>query len=255
MKKTKSPLTDNPLRYVAQSTDEKISNVFDDKILFPLIIIGVLILTTILEWYHYYNPPKVKPILITIIYILIVVFCIIKLIRSINFIKKLKLGRDGERAVGQYLESNKDESSKLFHDIVGNGFNIDHLLISRKGIFVIETKTYSKPLTGKAVITYNDNEILINGKPSIKNILSQIQGGTSYIKNLIKESTGISFEPFPVVLFPGWYIEGNGNKTGNLWVLNPKALKVFIENQQNMLKPEEVNLVSYHISRHIRTSK
>ena len=97
-------------------------------------------------------------------------------------------------------------------------------MISNKGIYVIETKTYSKPANGQSAINYDGQQILINGKEPLTDIIVQVSAATSYIKKIINDSTGKQFEPFPVVLFPGWFIEGNGNKQGKIWVLEPKAL-------------------------------
>jgi len=57
------------------------------------------------------------------------------------------------------------------------------------------------------------------------------------------------------IVFPGWYIESNndGRKT-NLWVLNPKSLSTFIENVPKSLSKEDMMLVSYHLSRFIRSN-
>jgi len=41
--------------------------------------------------------------------------------------------------------------------------------------------------------------------------------------------------------------------TDDVWVLNPKALPVFVNNEPIKLKDEEVHLIAYHLSRHIRT--
>jgi len=58
----------------------------------------------------------------------------------------------------------------------------------------------------------------------------------------------------PVVLFPGWYIESTRQgKNPGAWVLNPKALPKFIENEPDIISREDVMLAAYHISRYIRT--
>lgn len=75
-----------------------------------------------------------------------------------------------------------------------------------------------------------------------------------FLQKIINGSTGKNFEPFPVVLFPGWFIEGNGNKQGKMWVLEPKAFRKFLDRQTVKLSPEDVKLASYHLSRHIRAS-
>ena len=66
----------------------------------------------------------------------------------------------------------------------------------------------------------------------------------------LKESTGKEFVIKPVVVFPGWFVESkNHNKH---WVLNPKGLPTFIQNQKEILSQEDVKLAAYHLSRYIR---
>lgn len=166
----------------------------------------------------------------------------------------MKQGRDGERVVGQFLESLRESGCHVFHDIVGDSFNVDHVVISNKGIYVIETKTYSKPASGNATINYDGQKILVNGKSTYRDIPVQAKAATSYIKKILNDSTGKEYDPFPVVLFPGWFVEGSGNKKGKLWVLEPKAFRKFLDAQAVKLSPEDVKLASYHLSRHIRSS-
>lgn len=118
---------------------------------------------------------------------------------------------------------------------------------------MIETKTYSKPAFGNPVISYNGETIKINGHDTVNDIIVQAKAAANHIKGILKESTGTEYEPFPVILFPGWFIDGKGNRDGKLWVLEPKAFRKFFEAQPNKLTPESVNLASYHLSRHIRT--
>jgi hypothetical protein len=54
---------------------------------------------------------------------------------------KLRLGRDGERVVGQFLEDLREDWARVFHDVPGDRFNLDHVVLSLNGFFVIETKT------------------------------------------------------------------------------------------------------------------
>ena len=47
--------------------------------------------------------------------------------------------------MGQLLENLRADGARVFHDLVGEGLNIDHVVVSPHGIFVLETKTWSKP--------------------------------------------------------------------------------------------------------------
>ena len=252
---TKSPLKDRPLRYVAQSGDEALDDFLFDKVIFYFLMACGCILATGYEWFRFLKPLDHQPIVISILYGTVSIFSGFMFYRRIKKIKNMKQGRDGERAVGQYLEEFREFGCRVYHDIKGDSFNVDHVVISEKGIYVIETKTYSKPSNGQSAINYDGQQILINGKETLTDIIVQVSAATSYIKKIINESTGKHFEPFPVVLFPGWFIEGNGNNQGKMWVLEPKAFRKFLDRQTVKLSAEDVKLASYHLSRHIRTSQ
>lgn len=251
---TKSPLKDKPLRYVAQSGDEALDDLLYDKVLVYYLLAVIFIISIVFDWLRYFQPRENPPILISILCGAGFTFCAYKLYAHMKKVKNMKQGRDGERAVGQYLELFREDGCHVYHDIKGDSFNVDHVVISNKGIYVIETKTYSKPSSGHSAINYDGQRILVNGKEPLTDIIVQVNAASSYIKKIINDSTGKHFEPFPVVLFPGWFIEGNGNKQGKIWVLEPKAFRKFLDRQTEKLSTEDVKLASYHLSRHIRTS-
>jgi len=109
--------------------------------------------------------------------IIVATFSVYKIIKIKKKLKHLRQGRDGERTIGQYLEGLRETGCRVFHDIVGNGLNLDHVVISQHGVFVIETKTYSKPQKGEAKITVAGEQVLINGVPCKSNVITQ--AGTS----------------------------------------------------------------------------
>jgi hypothetical protein len=121
-----------------------------------------------------------------------------------------EIGRDGEKVVGQALEELRTGGAIMLHDITADGFNVDHVVISLKGIFVIETKTRSKPKGRDSKIVYDGEKILIDGWTMAPDPLKQVQANTSWIHDLLMESTGKSFPVRPVLLFPGWYVVSVG---------------------------------------------
>jgi len=250
----KSPLKDRPLRYTGQSLDEEIDDLLNDKMLIYVVAVILLITLTAMQWLNFYNPITSPPYALTVISFLAVLYCSFQVYRHFRRLKTLKLGRDGERAVGQYLELLREQGCRIFHDIIGASFNIDHVIISKKGIFVIETKTYSKPIREKPqpVICYDGGKILIDGHESKSDILTQVKASSSWLKEVIKESTGKVFDITPVIVFPGWFVEGPGNKKEKIQVLNPKLLPAFISGRKDVLPQDDVMLASYHISRFIR---
>lgn len=78
-----------------------------------------------------------------------------KLLKASDRLDTLRTGYDAELAVGQELDQLMRQGAAVFHDFPAEHFNIDHVVISRRGVFAVETKGYSKPgdLRGKAGAT------------------------------------------------------------------------------------------------------
>lgn len=248
----KSPLKASPLHNPGESIEAEIQRIVDDEVS-KYALFGVFwIVLALMEWLKWYLESPPSPIIYTAITVLVTPYCIFKLSRLRRQLKRLKLGRDGEKAVGQYLEELRSKGCRVLHDIVGSGFNADHVVLSQNGIFVIETKTLSKPEKGEAKVTVSDDHILVRGKMMERDPIVQVKAAASWIGDILKESAGKAYPIKPVVVFPGWFVEG---KHKDVWVLNPKALPTFIENEKTVLKPEDVQLATYHLARYIRSVK
>ncbi|MEI6336416.1 MAG: nuclease-related domain-containing protein [Methylococcaceae bacterium] len=252
---TKSPLKDRPLRMPGQSLDEEIHNILDDEVFSYLGTPILLIVFTIynwLLWYQVIKPPN--PILLSVVTIGISVYCFFRMMKVIKRLRALRLGRDGERAVGQTLEALRKKGYRIFHDLIGDGFNLDHIIVSEHGVFSVETKTYSKPIKGECKIIYDRDCLSINGQKPDKKIIIQVLAQKSWLEKQIATITGLKVSVKPVVVFPGWYIENHQNNKDELWVLEPKALPTYIENSPKIISEDNVRLISNHLSRFIRTT-
>jgi hypothetical protein len=250
----KSPLKDKPLRNPGESLDKEIENVFYDEIITYFSVSLFSILWAMLEWYRWYLKLPYKPWVYSIVALIMILIFTTKFIRGKKKIKALRQGRDGEKAVGQYLERLRENGTQVFHDVPGKGFNLDHVVISKSGIYVIETKTFSKPDKGEARIIYDGEAVFLHGKIENKQPIIQVKAAVSWLIDLLNESTGKKFNIKPVVVFPGWYIEPTAeSKASDVWVLNPKALPSFIGNSKTQLEDQEVKMASFHLSRYIRT--
>ena len=250
----KSPLKDSPLNNPGQSTGKFIQKYFEKKIESYLILSGIFFVLAGTEWVRWYLNASLSPKFFTLIAFIVISFSTYKIIKGRKKLKQLKQGLEGEIAVGQYLETLRESGAKVFHDIPADGFNLDHVVISHTGIFMIETKTYSKPSKGKTEIFFNGEGVAIKGRRLDSRPLIQAKAAAGWLKNLLKESTGKSFNVQPVVLFPGWFIKKTEKaKEGPVWVLNPKALPTYIANNSEQLKSEDVHLASFHLSRYVRS--
>lgn len=252
--KTRSPLKIPPLRNPGQSLDEELQRLFVDSFLPYFLVPSVLGAFALIEWMRYIRPLPPSPWFATGVAIVAVLYSTYKVLMMRPKIHALKLGRDGEKFVGQALEELRSSGAIVLHDIMADGFNVDHVVISYKGIFVIETKTWSKPKGRDTQIVYDGEKILIDGWTLTPDPLKQVQANSAWIRDLLMESTGKSFPVRPVLLFPGWYVDPVGTHAQErVWVLTTKALPGFITKAKTTLSLEDVKMATCHLSRYIRS--
>ena len=198
--KKKSPLKGKPLRYAGQSLDERIKNLFEDDILPYLMMCVFFGYAAVNEWIRFFWNTPPSPILITVLAVVISLFFVYKIRKNLKKIKAIQLGRDGERIIGQYLETLREKGHRIFHDILGDDFNIDHVIISRKGIFLVETKTYSKPQKGEANILFDGEKLSISSVGVRDREIVQVKASSKWLENILLETTGKKFSIKPVIL-------------------------------------------------------
>lgn len=250
--KKRSPIKDKPLRTPAQSLQERREEILNDKLLMLVVVMTFFIMLTGYEWWFYFNPAPRNPILYTAMTILFSTYAGFRIWHSFPELRRLKLGIEGEKAVGQFLDRLREQGYQVFHDLQGEDFNIDHLIIGRAGIFTIETKTLSKPLRGSSTIQFDGNFLKANGRLLERNPITQAKAQSRWVWQLLEELTAKRYKVKPVVVFPGWYIETSPNAYKDVWVLEPKALVKFLEYEPEVFTAEEAKILSNHLSRYIR---
>jgi hypothetical protein len=249
----KSPLKSKPLKNPGESLDIELKDLLFGEVFSYFIFAIFTVMMALMEWLRWFKDWPPNPKVLTVVALISVLIAAWKFERSRSRIKALRLGRDGEKAVGQYLEFLREKGAKVFHDIPGVGFNLDHVVIHETGIYVIETKTISKPDRGEAKLVYNGTNVLKNGFAFDRNPIQQVRAAKQWLTELLKESTGRQFPTRAVVVYPGWFIQPTAEaKSSEVWVLNPKALPVFISKSAVQISAEDVNLCAYHLGRYIR---
>lgn len=248
-----SPLKGKPLRLPGQSIAEERERLIQDSFEAPAMMALFFVVMAGIEWYrHFINMPP-SPVAFTIAALVLVIFVAIRFFRIRPRLRQLRLALEGERAVGQYLERLRTQGFEVFHDVLGEGFNIDHVLIGPAGIFSVETKTWSKPERGSEII-FDGREIRAGGYTPDRDPIAQGKAQASWIRSLLQESTGKTPPVWPVIVFPGWFVRNSGQHR-EAWVLEPKALPSFLTNEPARVSSEDVKLFSFHLSRFIRASE
>ena len=248
----KSPLNDQPMRQAGQSTREKMDKLFDDEIMPYFLAVLATLVMAIFEWLSviFKSPPQ--PITVTFLFSLALILLIRKLIKTKKLFWQMKLGEQGELAVGQFLEEKlRPMGFQVFHDILGKDFNVDHFVVGPAGLYCIETKTHSKPERGECRITYDGETVSVNGFKPDRDPIVQAKAEAKWVSDLIAKSTGKKFFVQPVVIYPGWFVEKTC-QSPDVWVLNEKALPKFMMNARNVpLSNEDVSLITMHLKLYV----
>lgn len=250
---SESPIKDRPLRHAAQSLEEERRELFGDKVAPYVVGALVFIVLACFEWWRFLWKVPLNPIIFTIVALASIGLAVWQTLRYRPRLKALRQGIEGEKVVGQFLERLRETGYHVFHDVVGPGFNVDHVLIGPGGVFTIETKTWSKPMNSKPHIFFDGTRILVGSREPDRNPIAQARAQASWVRGLLRESTGKSYSVRPVVAFPGWFIEQPAPRANDIWVLEPKALPSFLENEPQRLAVEDVKLAAFHLSRFIRS--
>ncbi len=231
-KNKRAPFTDKFLRSPGQSLMEQIQTVSDDVNVYastsmtaPLFIMfAANILKTNIPYY---------------VFILAVseVILLGKLWRSLNKRNLLRLGYDGETAVGQELNLLMLDGYRVFHDLVTDKlkkFNIDHIIVGASGVYAVETKARSKSKIKKgndaATVVY-DGKAVNFPYYSDTDSLKQARLNAVYLEKWLTGAVGETVTVEALLTIPGWFVERKAPPRG-VHVLNPKQIKTFLKSKK-----------------------
>jgi hypothetical protein len=244
-----------PLRVAGQSLDEEIVRLqdkWDQNIFLPASLSVVL---ACLEWYRWSFSLSPNPWLLTFIAIAVCLYSVWKTIEYKKSKRNLELGRDGERVVAEHLEQLRPLGYRVFHDVPGPTFNIDHVLIGPAGIFAVETKALRKPSFSNSRIIYDGVCIKAQGVRLDRDPLIQARAQARWLTDLINNGRKRSVPVRSVLLFPAWWVDDVAKPAKDAtWVLNPKCLYAYLQRERHLLPDDSVDTVASLLAQYIQLS-
>jgi Nuclease-related domain len=254
--KTRSPIKDKPLRLPGQSLQEEGDKLWEEELLPYLLSAVLFVVLAVWEWLHHFNIVASSPWLLTVTACVSTAWAVRRFFRLRPKMRAIRQGLEGEKAVGQFLDRLREQGYHVFHDVVGEGFNVDHVLLGPGGVFTVETKTWSKPVQRDARIDYDGESLTVTGRSPDREPIVQAKAQARWLAQVLIESTGRRLKVQPVVLFPGWFVApAAAGCQRDVWVLEPKALPAFVAQQTQVLAVEDAKLAAYHLSRFIRAGE
>jgi len=130
-------------------------------------------------------------------------------------------GAAAEEAVGQLLGKLPAEYF-LVNDFVSKRGNIDHIVISTKGIFTVETKS------DKGVVSCEGEMLKCDGKPFEKDFIKQAWAQAYSIRDLLTEKGVCNLRPKPMIVFTDADVQVNGKVRG-VHIIGIKDLHAFLK--------------------------
>ena len=239
----------HPLRTAGQSTDERIQTDLEE--FWPsLFLTAFLVSLAIVEWWRYFFKVPPAPWPYSFLAVIAIVTCAFEVRRTRARLRRRRQGRDGERVVAEYVDALRVRGFRVLHDVVGESFNIDHVIVGAPGVFVIETKAWSKR-PGQD-IRFDGKRLLIGGREDSRP-LRQAKGQAKWLSDLVGDLVGRRIFVNAVVTFTDCYVR-EPLSTKSLFVLSPKRLHT-LANHPRTLADKEIATIATHLENFVRYGK
>ena len=249
---TRSPLKRRPLRTPGEGLHDQFYGVAFDTVIPWFLVSAGLGVMAVTEWFDFYTKAPPNPFLYTLLFIVGTIVAAFQIRRGFKRADAIWLGFKGEKSVGHALEHFRREGYEVFHDVQQDPGNVDHVLIGPAGVFVVETKTISKPVSRNPTVTYDGERVLVDGHAPDRDPIAQVRACASGISSILERGTGVRPNVRPVVLYPGWWVDPQP-KGVEVWVLNPDLLPAYIRHENAFYRDDQVKLFALALDTHMRS--
>lgn len=171
------------------------------------------------------------------------------------------VGGSGEWRLGAFLESlNDDETIIALHDrrIPGSRANIDHIVVARSGIYVIDAKNYTGQVrkVDRGGFFTQDLRLYVGRRDC-----SRLVAGMEKQVKAIQEAFGpalieefeLSITPVLCFVAAEWKLFARPFQLGGVWVEWPQSLRTRLE-QEGSLQGEHVRLLASRLASALPTA-
>lgn len=249
----RSPILRSLLKLPGQTVDDDLQEFLEDQFLAPIMMLGIIGAMCLVEWTGYLRNSPRNPWFYTWWLLGTAAVIAIHWRRQWRKAVALKLGRDGERAVAEYLNIRLDPNSRVLHGVPIEGGVADHVLICTRGIFVIETKARSLPVRGKPIVHVSDEGVRVNGFKPDRDPLAQVQRYVEGLNRLLSALSEDAIHARGIVVFPSWkVVDDRRGCRSQVWVMEPKELAASINRENAVLSSEDITSYMRRLAKHVR---
>jgi len=257
-KNLRLPFTQLLLRSPGQSLLKKIDFLNEDITahVVYLFLTPIFVYATYIS--HLYFNKKAPSLLVLVLlgaFLLgLIVYSLYKLTGLLSQRRVMRLGYDGEVAVGQELNQLLRDGYHVYHDFFADKFNIDHIVVGKKGVFAVETKARSKPNSDRrnedATVEYN-GRVLHFPKWTDTETIDQAERQSSWLSKWLGSAIGEPVAARGIVALPGWYVKRTS--PNGIPVVNPKQFSsLFTHIQSRELSEETIKRIVHQLDQKCR---
>lgn len=167
---------------------------------------------------------------------------------------ELQTGLEAEIAMGQELDQLMREGAAVFHDFPAEGFNVDHVVLTPRGVYAVETKGRMKVDRGggkkDATVQFN-GEVLSFPAWRDSETLEQAKRQAKWLEKWISSAVGESIGVMPVVALPGWWVDRTGR--GDVRVISGGEAPALLNGWQDKAFSEQMmKRIAHQLEQHCR---
>ena len=171
----------------------------------------------------------------------------VKSFRGFKEAQNIRLGLRGEQAVAESLGEAADSGFRAFHDLPGgDNWNIDHVAVGARGVFLIETKARRRRTSRNEQPAH---EVIFDGDtlqfPNYKDArpLEQAKRNAAWLSNYLTKKTGEPVRVEPLVVLPGWFVRIVEKGNFPVKAMNANYLVRFLAGQPEIIPPAQVRRI------------
>lgn len=185
------------------------------------------------------------PVLILIATVLAGTALAIRAYRTLQERRQVRLGLRGEQATAEALAEASDAGFRIFHDIqAGDDWNIDHVAVGPKGLFLIETKARTRfgCCNGEPEhhVKFDGTTLEFPGGID-RDSVSQARRNAGWLNTFLIKKTGESIPVDTIVVVPGWWVDGRGD---SIKAMNCKHLTKYLRTQPDRLAADQAERIT-----------
>lgn len=171
--------------------------------------------------------------------------------------RRCVLGLEGELAVAEELNQLMLDGCRVFHDVPIKYGNVDHVVISRSGVYSVNTK-----MRGKRAGQKSAAEVRIDHEKNLMTFpdgafpipTEKLQMEARCLSEYLTSAVGEPVDVEAMLALPGWFIKDRIGR-GPVFVFNPlKPQRFFLQNRQR-LSHEVIQRIAHQIEQLCRDVK